>query len=63
MVDKLKTSHIVLIAANLKINQLKYLLIRYLKNYIKSPFSLFTFLIFKDSFSKWELQTKVIKRV
>ena len=31
---------------------------RYLKNYIKLPILLFIFLIFKDFFSEYELQTK-----
>ena len=33
-----------------------------MKNYTKLPVLLFTFLIFKDSFSEWELQGKV-KRI
>ena len=39
-------------------SKLMYLLIRYLKNYIKLPFFRFTFLIFKDPFSKYGLQVK-----
>ena len=39
-------------------SKLMYLLLRYLKNYIKLPFFRFTFLIFKDSFSKYGLQVK-----
>ena len=45
MTNKLKTRH------------LKYLLIRYLRNYIKLPVLLFTFLIFKDSFSEQGLKS------
>ena len=40
----------VLMTNKLKIIQIKYLSIRYLKKYIKLPLLLFTFLIFKDSF-------------
>ena len=43
----------------LKNRQLKYLLIRYLRNDIKLPVLMFTFLIFKDSFSEQRLQTKI----
>ena len=40
-----------LMTNKLKSSQLKYLLIRYLKNCIKLSILLFTFLSFKDSFS------------
>ena len=41
----------------LRNSQLKYLLIRFLRNYVKLPVLLFTFLIFKDSSSEQGLKS------
>ena len=52
MTDNLVKRIYLLMTNKLKSSKLKYLPIRYLRKYIKLPILLFTFIIFKDSFSE-----------